>query len=86
MRIWRVWGVDSLVGEVVAGDEQEAREAWRSYLNGFRVTEPGGPVPSPHVRWIREDWEAGLKHADAYSPAMQSWRGYEFGDVGVWTE
>jgi hypothetical protein len=48
LRKWNVnwWSQekgDFPVGVVYAADEQDAREAWRSYLNGMRVTGPAEP-------------------------------------------
>jgi hypothetical protein len=85
----RVYRVDSMTGgtpvaEVVATDEHEARDVWRSYLNGFRVTDPGGPVASPFVLWVDPDWDKQLAGASEYSPAKQSWRGSEFTELREW--
>jgi hypothetical protein len=86
MRVYRVDSMtrDTPVAEVVAADEQEARGVWRSYLNGFRVTDPGAGVPAPFVVWADPDWDRQLASASENSPAMQSWRGSEFTELREW--
>lgn len=90
----RVWGViwwnqdkgDHEIGKVVAADEQEARKVWRSYLNGFGVTEPGSGVSSPYVMWIDPDWDTAIKGGlPEFSRAMQSWSGADFVEISEWS-
>jgi hypothetical protein len=73
MRIWRVLhGGHDVIARVVAGDEPEARDVWRSYLYGFRVTDPGLRLQGP-VRVILE--EAGVPRRRRPSGAYSyEWR------------
>jgi hypothetical protein len=87
LRIWNVywWSQeegDFRVGVVYAADEEDAREAWRSYLHGFRMTRPAAPGQPQHafVDWIYPEWDAALKEGrvSMSSPVGESWRGADF--------